>query len=38
MKKSMSLILMTIMVCGVILTGSAAADDAIVEEAVFYVQ
>ncbi len=38
MKKSMPIVLTAIMLCGVIFGGSAAADDATVEEAVFYVQ
>jgi hypothetical protein len=38
MKKNMFVILTAIIVAGVIFTGSAWADDAAVEQAVFYVQ
>ena len=38
MKKNISLILTAIIVSGVIFAGSAWADDAAVEQAVFYVQ
>jgi hypothetical protein len=38
MKKNIPLILTTIILCWVIFTGSAWADNAAVEEAVFYVQ
>lgn len=38
MKKTSPLILTAIIVCGIIFTGPAAADNAAVEQAVFYVQ
>ncbi len=38
MKKNMFVILTVIIVGGVIFTGAAGADDAAVEQAVFYVQ
>lgn len=38
MKKIIPFVLTAIITCGIIFTGPAAADDAAVEQAVFYVQ